>query len=224
MGKGLADRALCDLVEGHPLRLRGRHMGGLGDVPGDGLTLAVEVGREEDRVGQLGRLGDLGDLLAAVVRDDIFGGEVVVDVHPELALAGVFWKVTDVTIGGEDAVVRAQIAFDRPRLGRRFHDHKVLWHGRECSTGSCTPSSLGLVSGSRQTGAPGGGARCEAASAPTGAGGHIEWPTLLMIVETWPPRKIRATIAMIAMRARIKAYSASPWPSSRVRRASPSLS
>src|SRR6476620_9705844 len=32
--------------------------------------------------------------------------------------------------------------------------------------------------------------------------------------ETWPPRKIRAMIAMIAMRARISAYSARPWPSS----------
>ena len=31
---------------------------------------------------------------------------------------------------------------------------------------------------------------------------------------TWPPRKIRATIATMAMRARISAYSARPWPSS----------
>ena len=30
----------------------------------------------------------------------------------------------------------------------------------------------------------------------------------------WLPRKIRATIATIAMRARMSAYSASPWPSS----------
>src|SRR5712691_9065386 len=34
------------------------------------------------------------------------------------------------------------------------------------------------------------------------------------MVETWPPRKMRATIAMIAMSARISAYSARPWPSS----------
>src|SRR4051812_30875585 len=32
--------------------------------------------------------------------------------------------------------------------------------------------------------------------------------------EIWPPRKIRATIATIAMSARISAYSARPWPSS----------
>src|SRR6476646_95503 len=32
-----------------------------------------------------------------------------------------------------------------------------------------------------------------------------------------PPRKIRATMATMAMRARISAYSASPWPSSSFR-------
>src|SRR6478752_2299038 len=33
------------------------------------------------------------------------------------------------------------------------------------------------------------------------------------MVLTWPPRKMRATIATIAIRARISAYSARPWPS-----------
>src|SRR6188474_3613339 len=32
--------------------------------------------------------------------------------------------------------------------------------------------------------------------------------------DTWVPRKISAMIAMMAMRARINAYSARPWPSS----------
>src|SRR6185436_10700862 len=35
-----------------------------------------------------------------------------------------------------------------------------------------------------------------------------------MIVLTWVPRKMRAMIATIAIRARISAYSARPWPSS----------
>ena len=126
MGEGLADRALGDLVEGHPMGLRGRHVGGLGDVPGDRLALAVEVGGEPDVVGDLGRLGDLGELLAAVVRDDVLGGEVMVDVDAELALAGVLGQVADVAVGGEDLVVGAQVAFDRPRLGGRFDDHEVL--------------------------------------------------------------------------------------------------
>ena len=86
----------------------------------------------------LGRLLDLGDLLAAVVGDDVLGREVVVDVDAELALAGVLGQVADVAVGGEDPVVVAEVALDRPRLGRRLDDHEVLRHGRECSTGSCT--------------------------------------------------------------------------------------
>src|SRR5512143_1421069 len=45
-------------------------------------------------------------------------------------------------------------------------------------------------------------------------GAQMESPTVLRIVLTWPPRKISAMIATIAMRARISAYSARPWPSS----------
>ena len=101
-------------------------MGGLGDVPGDRLALAVEVGREEDEVRALGRLRDVVDLLAAVVVDDVLGLEVVVDVDAELALARVLGQVADMAIGGEDAVVVAQVALDRPRLGRRLDDHEVL--------------------------------------------------------------------------------------------------
>ena len=38
-----------------------------------------------------------------------------------------------------------------------------------------------------------------------------------MMPLTWVPRKIRAMIATIAMSARIRAYSARPWPSSSLR-------
>src|SRR2546426_12224793 len=43
---------------------------------------------------------------------------------------------------------------------------------------------------------------------------QIEPPTLDRIVLTCWPRKMRAMIATIAIRARISAYSARPWPSS----------
>ena len=98
IGEGLADRRLGDLVEGHPLLLVAGDVGRLGDVPGDRLALAVEVGGEEDQVGGLGRLGDLGDLLAAVVRDHVLRCEVVVDVDAELALARVLGQVADVAV------------------------------------------------------------------------------------------------------------------------------
>ena len=100
----------------------------LGDMPGDGLALAIEVGGEVDHVRLPGGLLDRADLLLAVGDDLVDGREVVVHVHAELVLAELFGQVPDVTIRGEDRVVRAQIAFDRLRLGRRFDDHEVVRH------------------------------------------------------------------------------------------------
>ena len=128
VGERLADRPLGDLAEGHPLRFARRDVGGLRDVPGDGLALPIEVGREVDLVGRLRGLGDLGDLLAAVVGDDVLGGEIVLDVDAELALAGVLRQVADMAVGGEDPVIRAQVALDRAGLRGALHDHEVLGH------------------------------------------------------------------------------------------------
>jgi hypothetical protein len=52
----------------------------------------------------------------------------MVDIDAELALARVVREVTDVTVRGQDPVVVAEIALDRPGLGRRFDDHQVLRH------------------------------------------------------------------------------------------------
>ncbi len=120
------DRGLRDLAERHSPGLLGRNVRGFRDVPGDRLALAVEVGREEDDVRALGRLLDVVDLLATVLVDDVFGLELVVDVHAELALAGVLGQVADVAVGREHAVIRPQIALDGARLGRRFDDDEVL--------------------------------------------------------------------------------------------------
>ena len=101
----LADRRFGDLVEGDPRVFSRRDVGGLGDVPGDRLALAVEVGGEEDLVRALGGLLDVGDLLAPVVGDHVLRFEVVVDVDAELALAGVLGQVADMAVGRKDAVV-----------------------------------------------------------------------------------------------------------------------
>ena len=111
-------------------------VGRLGHVPGDRLAFPVEVGGEEDLVRAAGGLLDVGDLLAAVVRDHVLGREVVVDVHAELALARILGQVADVAVGRQDPVIGAEIALDGAGLGRGFDDDEVLWHGRECSTGS----------------------------------------------------------------------------------------
>jgi hypothetical protein len=125
MSEGVPDRALGDLAERDPTGLRRRDVGCLRDVPGDRLALTVEIGREEDRVGRSRRLRDLGDLLPAVVGDDVFRREIVLDVDSELTLAGVLRQVADMAVGGQDAVVRTEVALDRPRLGGRLDDHEV---------------------------------------------------------------------------------------------------
>ncbi len=48
VGERLPDGGLGDLRERHPALLGERDVGGLGDVPRDGLALAVEVGGEVD--------------------------------------------------------------------------------------------------------------------------------------------------------------------------------
>ena len=166
VGERLADRGLGDLAERDPPRLGRR-----------------DVRRPRRRARRSPRLRGRGrwrgrrcrppwrpssmsvDLLAPVVADDVLGGEVVVDVDAELALAGVLGQVADVAVGGEDAVVGAEVALDRPRLGRRFDDHQVLRHGRECSTGSCTDPARRPRPGLRR-------ARREARAHPKGAAGR----------------------------------------------------
>ena len=138
------DGALGDLRERDAARLRRGHVRGLGHVPRDRLALAVEVGREEDRVRRLRRLLDLVDLLAPVLGDHVLGREPVVDVDPELALAGVLGQVADVAVRGEDAVIGAEVALDRPRLGRRLDDHQVLRHrGGSIGTAVLIARSIG---------------------------------------------------------------------------------
>ena len=96
----------------------------LGQVPADGLALAVGVGRDEDVVHVLRRFLQLLDDLDAVRQHDVFGLEIRVDVDAELALR----EVADVSHGRDDLVVTSEIFADRLRLGRRFDDDECLGH------------------------------------------------------------------------------------------------
>ena len=87
-------------------------------MPGDGLALAIEVGGQEHGVGRLGRSGDVRDVATAGLGDLVLGGEVVVDVHAELAFAGVLGQITHMAVAGQDPVVLAEIPLDRARFGR----------------------------------------------------------------------------------------------------------
>ncbi len=87
VGERIADRLGRDLVEDHPPDgyLRLQH---LDDVPGDRLTLAILVGREDDLIDALQRTPQLGDDLLLRWGDDVVRVEVVLRVDPhETAVA-----------------------------------------------------------------------------------------------------------------------------------------
>ncbi len=128
MGEGLLDRRFGDLAEGDAAGLLWREVGRLGDVPGDRLTLAVEVGGEVDEVRGACRADDVADLLAPVRHHLVLGLEVVLDVDAQLVATQFLGKVAHVTIGGEHPMARAKISLDRFRLGRRLDDHQVASH------------------------------------------------------------------------------------------------
>ena len=77
------------LVNSESLRAQ---IGGLHEVPGDGLSLAVGVGGKPDRFRALCRLLDTRDHLLLVRRDDVSRLEALVYIDAELALG----KVADV--------------------------------------------------------------------------------------------------------------------------------
>ena len=134
----LADGASRDLAERHPSRLVLGDVRGLDDVPGDGLALTVEVGREVDGIGATGLLADRVDLLAAVLVDDVLGGEIVLDVHAELALAGVLGEVSDVPVAREHLCSpgRGTARSSAPSPATRRSPGSCVM-SVECSTGSC---------------------------------------------------------------------------------------
>jgi hypothetical protein len=67
-------------VEDHPAD-RDLGLERVEQVPGDGLALAVGVRGEQDLVDRLQGVLELGDLALLLGRDDVEGGELVVDVR-----------------------------------------------------------------------------------------------------------------------------------------------
>ncbi len=132
MGDGLGHALLGDLVEHGPLDLPGLsalvlYLGG--NVPGDGLALAVRVGGDEYPLGLGGGGLDLGQHLGLALDGDVGGLEVLLEVHPQLAGR----QVADVPHGGDDRVLPPQVLADGPGLGRRFHDDELFGHDLFCS-------------------------------------------------------------------------------------------
>jgi hypothetical protein len=120
----LLDGVLGDLGEGDPVR--GPRVGSdrLGDVPRDGLALAVEVRGEPEALSLAECLLELADGVLFLLRDDVLGMEGVIQVHAH----AVFGQVPDVALARGNGVVRPEISLQGLRLGRRFDDDELFWH------------------------------------------------------------------------------------------------
>src|SRR3954453_13278689 len=85
-----------------------------------------------------------------------------------------------------------------------------------CQRGICRSGARNHQCGESNTGTQRESRRPPANRRPPGRSRsrQTDAPTVWRMPEIWPPRKMRATIATMAMSARISAYSARPWPSS----------
>ena len=119
-----------DLAEHHPAH---RHLGleDLQQVPGDGLALAVLIGREESSSESLSARLSSVDAPLLVGVDDVIGGETGVDVDGELPVRALLHfrrqlggvrQVADVAGGRLDGESIAQIGGDVLDLVRRLDD------------------------------------------------------------------------------------------------------
>jgi len=105
----------------------------LGDVPGDGLALAIRIGGEIDVFFVFRGLLELLDDLALAVDDGVLGLEVVLDVDAELRLG----QVDDVADRRFDRIVPAEIFAECPRLGR---DSTITRFFAMCDFARSTPA------------------------------------------------------------------------------------
>ena len=131
MGKCGVDGRLGDLAEGDPADPVVVEPRVVGDMPGDRLALAVEVGGEPDQGRLVGLIGQAVKLLASLLQGLVARLEAAVDVDAEAALG----QITDVAIGGENPISGPQVALDGAGLGGRLDDDEVpagvlcAWHG-----------------------------------------------------------------------------------------------
>ena len=115
---------LRDLVERQPVNLPLLALELLGEMPADRFAFAIRVGRDVDVGRVLGGVLELLDDLLARLDRFVLLGEVVVDVHAELALR----QVADVAHRRDDLVVAPEILVDGLGLRRRLDHDQCFCH------------------------------------------------------------------------------------------------
>ena len=96
----------------------------IGQMPGNGLALAVRVGGEIDLRGRARLLADAVEDVAASADGDVLRLEVVLRGNADLR----FGKVAHMSLRGFHLIATAEEFGDGLRLGRGFHDHQFRCH------------------------------------------------------------------------------------------------
>ncbi|MNH91561.1 hypothetical protein D3C73_441280 [compost metagenome] len=115
-GDGVEDDTLYRLVAEHLLLLQE-----IENVPGNGFTFAIRVGRKKQAVGAF---YGIGDVLHAFLRRavDLPGHfEILIGKHGAVFRG----KIADVAKGCENLITRAQILIDRLGFGGRFYNDNI---------------------------------------------------------------------------------------------------
>ncbi len=113
------DGELGDLVEDDPVGVVQAER--FGQVPGDRLTFAIGVGREQRGGRLLHRGAEIADLLLLALDQLVLGREAVFDVDADLRLG----QIADVAHRGEDDVLGPEKTGERSRLARRLDDDQT---------------------------------------------------------------------------------------------------
>ena len=135
--QGSPDGFLGDLVEHHPLD-RNLRVQELQQVPADGLTFPVFVGREEQLISAFKGVLQFFDRLLLVLRNHVERFEILGRVHAEVRpllalvgrgdLAGVVGQVAHVPHRGLNLEVLRQEPADGAGLGGAFNDDEGVRH------------------------------------------------------------------------------------------------
>lgn len=111
-----------DFVKAQALRRFHRQIQNLRQVPRDGFSFAVRVGRQVDFLGLAGRGRKFGDDFALARGHFVIGDETSIDVDAKPAFA-TGRKIADVALRGHDLEVIAEVTADRFAFFRGFNNY-----------------------------------------------------------------------------------------------------
>ena len=120
----MEDGVLGDFMEHDAAGMLRLQAQGLEKVPGNGLSLAVLIGCEPDRVRFFRQFLQFRNDFFLVGRYDIFGFEAVSDIDPHFLLL----QIPDVPETRLYDEILSQKLLDGPGFGRRLHDNQIALH------------------------------------------------------------------------------------------------